>query len=201
MPRWLFHRNAGLFVVAMVGVLVIVAASPAFAQDDTLSVSGGYQFSRFSPAKNVISGGDNLPLGWYFDMAGTVAPMVKLAFEVSGARKSQTILGLTGKSRVYTYGGGVRIGPKSKMPVSPFVQVLGGAATSSVDVSSPAAGASSSYSQSESKPMLQVGGGVSMDVTRRVGIRAGFDYRHIFISNGEDTADIRIAVGVVVPIR
>jgi opacity protein-like surface antigen len=205
MCLWQFHRNSGLSVFALVCVMAIVAASPAFAQDDNLLVSGGYQFSRLSAATDITADHVNVPVGWYFDVAGAVAPMVKLVFDVSGAYKSETetIFGVTAdaKVRLYTYGGGVRIGPRVKRSVSPFVQVLGGAATSAVDVSASAGGASFSDSQSDTKPMLQVGGGVNMDVTRRVGIRAGFDYRHIFISDGSDTADICITVGIVVPIR
>jgi len=37
--------------------------------------------------------------------------------------------------------------------------------------------------------------------TQQISLRAGFDYRHIFISDGLDTADIRITFGIVVPIR
>ncbi|MGH9422523.1 MAG: hypothetical protein ACRD3J_21280, partial [Thermoanaerobaculia bacterium] len=54
-------------VATLACALSAVVAAPAAAQTATTELSAGYQFTRPPDL--------NLPLGWYVDVSGNVAPM------------------------------------------------------------------------------------------------------------------------------
>ena len=61
-----------LVVLALLTAAMAVAV-PATAQDvPRVELSGGYQFLNFS----VEGESESMPLGWYFDVAGNLNPML-----------------------------------------------------------------------------------------------------------------------------
>jgi hypothetical protein len=181
---------------ALVCGLSAVMAAPAAAQAAATELSGGYQFTRTPDL--------NLPLGWYVDVAGNVAPMFAIVGEVSGAYKSETISVGTSTvdstARLHTFMGGVRVASRTNPRVVPFGQVLLGAARLSggVTASGPAVSVLA-VSDADTEFALQIGGGVNVMASGHVGVRLGADYRRIFISDGGEN-EFRLVAGIVIPI-
>src|SRR4051794_8175735 len=149
-------------------LLCAVVAAPAAAQTPTAELSAGYQFTRTPDL--------NLPLGWYVDVAGNVAPMFAIVGEVSGAYKSESIAvgtsSVDATARLHTFMGGVRVAARTNPQVVPFGQVLLGAARLSggVTASGPATSVISA-SAADTEFALQVGGGVNLMTSGKVGVR------------------------------
>jgi hypothetical protein len=176
--------------------LCTVVAAPAAAQTAPAELSAGYQFTRTPDV--------NLPLGWYVDVAGNVAPMFAVVGEVSGAYKSETIAvgtsSVDATIRLHTFMGGVRVAARGNPKVVPFGQVLLGAARLSGGVSASGPAISTvAASDSDTEFALQIGGGVNVLTSGHVGVRLGADYRRIFISDGGEN-EFRLVAGVVIPI-
>jgi hypothetical protein len=175
--------------------LSVVAATPAAAQTASAELSAGYQFTR-SPDLN-------LPLGWYVDVAGNVAPMFAVVGEVSGAYKSESITvgtsSVDANVRLHTFMGGVRVAARTNPRVVPFGQVLLGAARLSggVTASGPATSVLAA-SDADTEFAVQVGGAVDLITSGNIGVRLGADYRRIFISGGGEN-EFRVVAGVVIP--
>src|SRR3954467_593840 len=118
------RMNNVKMLTALGCLLCAVVAAPAAAQTAPAELSAGYQFTRTPDL--------NLPLGWYVDVAGHVAPMFAVVGEVSGAYKSETIAvgtsSVDATVRLHTFMGGVRVAARPNPKVLPFGQVLLGAA-------------------------------------------------------------------------
>jgi opacity protein-like surface antigen len=182
-------------LTALACLLCAVVAAPAAAQTAAAELSAGYQFTRTPDL--------NLPLGWYVDVAGNVAPMFAVVGEVSGAYKSETIAvgtsSVDATLRLHTFMGGVRVAARTNPRVVPFGQVLVGAARLSggATASGPAISVLSA-TDSDTEFALQIGGGVNLMTSGSVGVRLGADYRRIFISDGGEN-EFRLVAGVVIP--
>lgn len=180
---------------ALACLLCVVVAAPAAAQTATTELSAGYQFTRTPDV--------NLPLGWYVDVAGNVAPMFAVVGEVSGAYKSETIAvgtsSVDAKVRLHTFMGGVRVAARANPKVVPFGQVLIGAArlSGSLTASGPAVSVLAA-TDADTELALQIGGGVNLMTSGNFGVRLGADYRRIFISDGGEN-ELRLVAGVVIP--
>ena len=176
--------------------LCAVGAAPAAAQTATTELSAGYQFTRTPDL--------NLPLGWYVDVAGNVAPMFAVVGEVSGAYKSESIAvgtsSVDATVRLHTFMGGVRVAARANPKVVPFGQVLLGAARVSggVTASGPAISVLAA-ADADTEFALQIGGGVNLMTSGNLGVRLGADYRRIFVSDGGEN-EFRLVAGVVIPI-
>jgi opacity protein-like surface antigen len=183
-------------LTALVCALSAVAAAPAAAQTATTELSAGYQFTRTPDL--------NLPLGWYVDVAGNVAPMFAIVGEVSGAYKSETIAvgtsSVDATVRLHTFMGGVRVAARTNPKAVPFGQVLLGAArlSGAVTASGPAVSVLAA-TDADTEFALQIGGGVNLMTSGSFGVRLGADYRRIFISGGGEN-EFRLVAGVVIPI-
>jgi opacity protein-like surface antigen len=183
-------------LTALACALCAVMAAPATAQTATTELSAGYQFTRTPDL--------NLPLGWYVDVAGNVAPMFAVVGEVSGSYKSETIsLGTSSvdaTARLHTFMGGVRVAARTNPKLVPFGQVLFGAARLSggVTASGPAVSVLAA-TDADTEFALQIGGGMSLMTSGNVGVRLGADYRRVFISGGGEN-EFRLVAGVVIPI-
>ena len=181
---------------ALACVLSAVMAAPAAAQTATTELSAGYQFTHTPDL--------NLPLGWYVDVAGNVAPMFAVVGEVSGAYKSETIAvgtsSVDAKVRLHTFMGGVRVAARTNPKLVPFGQVLFGAARLSggVTASGPAVSVLAA-TDAVTEFALQIGGGLNLMTSENFGVRLGADYRRIFISDGGEN-EFRVVAGVVIPI-
>jgi opacity protein-like surface antigen len=186
----------GTASIALACALSAVITAPAAAQTATTELSAGYQFTRTPDL--------NLPLSWYVDVAGNVAPMFAVVGEVSGAYKTETMTvgtsSVDATVRLHTFMGGVRLAARTNPKAVPFGQVLLGAARVSggVTASGPAVSVIAA-SDADTEFALQIGGGVNLMASRNFGVRLGADYRRIFISDGGEN-EFRLVAGVVIPI-
>jgi opacity protein-like surface antigen len=182
-------------MAALACMLCTAIAAPAAAQTATTELSAGYQFTRPPDL--------NLPLGWYVDVSGNVAPMFAIVGEVSGAYKSETIAvgtsSVDATVRLHTFMGGVRVAARTNPRVVPFGQVLLGAARASggVTASGPAVSVLA-QTDADTEFALQIGGGVNLMTSGTFGVRLGADYRRIFVSDGGEN-EFRLMAGVVFP--
>jgi opacity protein-like surface antigen len=181
---------------ALTCALGMAIAAPAAAQGPSTELSAGYQFTRTPDL--------NLPLGWYVDVSGNLAPMFAIVGEVSGAYKSETIgvgtSSVDATVRLHTFMGGIRVAARANPRVVPFGQVLFGAArvSGAMTASGPAVSVVTA-SDSDTEFALQFGGGVNLMTSGHFGVRLGADYRRIFISDGGEN-EFRVVAGVVIPI-
>ena len=200
------HR---LTVRVLVFCLAAMAtALPVSAQSvPKVELSGGYQFLNFS----LDGENESMPVGWYFDVAGNLTPMLGVVFQVGGNYKtfdeSVTIGGITATAtadlKVHEFLGGVRLNLRSSnRAVVPFGQFLVGGVNGSVNVTATTtipgqAPITFSDEDSGTDLGLQAGGGVNFGLTDAIGLRAGADYQHVF-AEGEGANLFRFHVGIVI---
>jgi opacity protein-like surface antigen len=167
--------------LAIVCILVAVVALPAAAQDaPKFDVSGEYSFLRDSELEQSFH-------GWLLSAAGNMSSVLGIVGEVGGNYKTISVLGTDLELSVHTFMAGVRFSSRANEKVTPFGQIVAGAAR--------AAGSAFGESESATEFALQPGGGVDIWITPTVGIRAGADYRRIFSDPG--TNEFRLHFGVV----
>jgi hypothetical protein len=191
------------FLLAMIAGLGFVGlAQPAAGQNaDRLFVSAGYQFINVFPANG--GGNQTFPGGWYLDLSGNITPAFALVAEIGGNYKLVPTTESSGNStitysidlRVHEFMGGVRVRGRGHSAVTPFGQVLVGAAELTA--------IGSTWASIEGQPpyspgndsrdyfTLQAGGGINVGVTKTVGVRVGADYLHIY-SNDHLPADLNV---------
>ena len=181
-------------MAALACALCAVIAAPAAAQTPAAELSAGYQFTRVPDV--------NLPLGWYVDVSGNIAPTFAIVGEVAGAYKTETLtLGNSSVDtnlKLHTFLGGVRVAARANPKVVPFGQVLLGAARLSGGVTASGPAVSVLATDSDTEFALQIGGGVNLMTSGNLGVRLGADYRRIFISDGGEN-EFRLVAGVVIP--
>jgi hypothetical protein len=184
-----------------VALVFLGVSSPSAAQETSaFDVSAGYQAIGI---KGDVD--ETLGKGWYADVAGNFGRYFAAVFQVGGNYKTYTEsltesgLTFTGEAEldVHQFMGGLRVKGRSG-PVTPFVQFLAGGATSSADVTASFNGTSFSASDSETDFVTQVGGGVTFQLTDRVGVRAMGDYLRIW-EEEEGLNGFRFAAGIVLP--
>jgi len=164
--------------------LIIGLAAPAMAQSSPKTeVSVGYNFLHLPD--------ENIPGGWYADVAGNVTPMFGIVGQVTGNYKTIDEGGTSIDAKLHTFMAGVRVNGRLAGGVVPFVQVLGGAArtSGSTDV------VGVTVSDSTTDGALQLGGGVKFAPGGRIGLQVGADYLRIF-TEGSGTNAYRVAAGV-----
>jgi opacity protein-like surface antigen len=191
----------------MLCVAVAATAAPVSAQTTPkVELSGGYQFLNFS----LDGENESMPVGWYFDVAGNLTPMLGVVFQVGGNYKtfdeSVSIGGITATAsadlKVHEFLGGMRVNLRSGSAIVPFGQVLVGGVNGSVKVS-----ASTTIpgqppitfedEDSTTNFALQAGGGVNFRLTDAIGLRAGADYLRVFAED-EGANLFRFHAGVVI---
>jgi hypothetical protein len=192
------YRAAGILL------LTLGAALPAHAQDERKAeISGGYQLLTLHEGEV----DETLGTGWYADVAGNFGPIFAAVVQVAGNYKSygqdETINGfhavVDAQLKVHTYLAGVRVGPRQAR-VSPYAEFLIGGATASVDVSSTVTNNgqtifSNSSSESGTDVAMQFGGGVTIWLSKRVGVRGAVGYLRVWGDDDEANA-VRVAGGV-----
>jgi hypothetical protein len=167
---------------------VLSVTIPAAAQIvPRVEVSAGYQFL----SATLLSGDESLPRGWYVDVAGNVNRVLSIVFQTGGnykAYEESVSIGIgtvtTNVSmRVHEFLGGVRASARTKSGVSPYGQVLVGAVNGAVKFSqsSTAPGAPRPITSDESATnfALVAGGGVTVGLSRAIGVRGGVDYMQV----------------------
>jgi opacity protein-like surface antigen len=200
---------------------LLALPSVAFAQDvntmpvPRVEVSAGYAFMR-DMSKRELTGFDhiNFPAGWYATGAFNPTEWLGLVGEVAGNHRYDLNLdlgegleepGLTGLSigtgdvHLYTALGGVRVFRKFGRVV-PFGQVLAGVVHVRTKETPSALGAELGLEEetfTDNNLGIQPGGGVTVYLTERMGVRLAADYRSMIDFNNEEKNDYYNAVRVV----
>jgi hypothetical protein len=179
------------YVLAMIAALGLGGlAQPAAGQSTDSDISAGYQFINVFPA----DGGHNqaFPGGWYLDFSRTVTRPVALVAEIGGNYTALPMTESHGNSsvtysidlRVHEFMGGVRVRSPRHAAVTPFGQILVGAAELTAVGSTWASIVGpppySPGSDSRTYFALQAGGGITVGLTKSIGLRAGADYFRVF---------------------
>jgi opacity protein-like surface antigen len=93
--------------------------------------------------------------------------------------------------------GGVRVSARQSPRLVPFGQILIGGTrlSSTVRGSSPSLPVPISVSESQTEPILQLGGGVQLRVSDGLAVRVGLDHMRVF-TDGESGTGFRFATGL-----
>jgi opacity protein-like surface antigen len=144
-----------------------------------VEVSGGYMLMRDTELD------ENFPGGWYFSGAANLTRWFGLVAEAAGSYKKveEGAFGLNFSNRLqlYTFLGGPRFFYQAGRVV-PFAQVLAGAAHVRLKTEAdlpPELGGRMRSNFSETDFAIQPGGGVTIYLSERVGVRLAADYRSI----------------------
>jgi hypothetical protein len=167
-------------VVLMVALLTVAVAAPVMAQG--LDVGVGYAFLRDEDID------ENLPLGWYADIAGNISGSLALVGEVGGSYKTvnDEFEDLDVKLSVHHLMGGVRLSRRGE-GANVYLQVLAGGVRGSVKFLD--------ETDSVTDFALQPGVGIEFG-GEGTKLRIGADYRRIF-SEGESATQWRATAGIV----
>lgn len=171
------------FVTFAAAFMIGLSAVPALAQDaPAFDVSGGYSLVRDGDVEETFH-------GWLASATGYVTPWFGITGEVGGNYKGIEVLGADVDLSVHSFMAGPRLTVRSSAGVTPFAQLLVGAARLSGDVLG--------IGDSSTEFALQPGGGVDIWLSSRAGIRVGADYRRVFVED-DGINEFRFHVGVVV---
>lgn len=192
------HRVLAVLLVAL------AVALPAYAQDERKAeISLGYQLLTFSDEEV----DETFSRGWYADVAGNIGPIFAVVAQVGGSYKTleetETFLGVTStvtaSLKLHQFLGGVRVGPRHKA-VSPYAEFLVGGVNGSADVEGSVVGGgqtifSTSESDSSTEFAVQFGGGITIWLSKAVGIRGSVGYMRV-MADDAGTNIIRAAGGI-----
>lgn len=167
--------------------IVMGGASTASAQGvPAADLSVGYQFLRLEE--------ESLGLGWYVDLAGNWSETLAIVGQVAGSYGSVADF-VNIDIDAHSFLGGIRFSGRGNPSLVPFAHALVGiirvsAGTNVIGVN---------VSESDSSAAMQLGGGVTMKATEKLGVRIGADFLRAFEDSGAN--GFRFAAGVVIPIR
>jgi len=191
-------QKAGILLI-----LICVIASAAFAQHPPKAeIFGGYSYADAEVS--------NISKGWNGAVAGNFTNWFGVVGDVSGHYYSQntvgieveTITNVETKIHVHTFA----LGPQFTMHVgrvAPFVHLLAGIAHTSLSVSEHAGNVNFSVSDSSNGFAGIAGGGLDIEATRQLAIRAiQIDYKYIqfdtFGVKAPHSNAVRIGAGLVI---
>lgn len=188
----------------VLGVLLL-STGTAVAQERP-EVSGGWRYLYIAGSDG--ENGVNVPKGWYFDVAYPITPMLSIVGDVGGHYKSEsdtfveqgvTVTG-TSKASVHTFLFGVRLSGRGNPRVTPFGQVLFGAAraAASVEGSANVGGVpfELDFDESDSEAALSLGGGANVTAGSFV-IRLQAEWLKILADDSGNA--FRFGAGVIIP--
>jgi hypothetical protein len=200
----------------IVSLFLIAIGSPAAAQGVPRGeFSAGWKLLRAMDA--FLDADETIPAGWYADVAGNVNDIIAIAVEVAGAYKSfgQTVtvpfgqapvpglpvpVNVTADVKLHTFMGGIRFGQRNRR-VAPFGEVLFGVAHGSAGIEGSATvlGRTISVRESESSNefAFDVGAGINIKFTDRIGMRVTGSYLRVGAGDGGN--GLRLGAGIVVP--
>jgi outer membrane protein with beta-barrel domain len=171
----------GFAALLLTGMFV----SPLAAQAQGTSryeIAGGYSYLHDQDIS------ENLSKGWVVSFGGRVVKWVDLVVEASGNYKTLSIPGDQPKIKVQTFMVGPRFTARAYGPVTPFAQVLFGAAWASTKVLD--------VGDSVRDFAYQPGGGVDFNLTPAFGVRLEGDYR-IVRAGGSNSKEPRFVAEAV----
>jgi hypothetical protein len=155
--------------------------------------------------------------GWYGEVTGNVNSVFSIVGEVGGmyesiggsAQSGPISVSFSGKVRAHTFMGGARVRAWQSRVLVPYAQVLFGAARISAKATTTVSGLADSFfligdgtpittSTSQTEPVVQAGGGVTLRLSRGAGcgVRVTVDRRWVFLED-ETGGTTRISAGAV----
>ena len=175
-------------IAASFAATLIGAAAPAPAQDidpfpiPAVELSAGYVYLRQSTDLE-----ETYPRGWYVAGAANLNRWFGIVVETGGSYGSREELApwgdtYSGKNSLYTFLAGGRFFGKTGPRIVPFGQLLGGLVYGRTESTYTHPGPDpyvSTGTREHNLFALQPGGGVTVYVARRVGVRAAVDYRWV----------------------
>jgi len=195
-------------VLTFLLVLFGVASSAAAQQVPTGEFAAGW---RLLHVPDSFEEGDSqtLPLGWFADISGNLNRVFSVVGEISGSYKTfeesfaegGVNVNVTADLKIHTFLGGIRFSGRQNPKFVPFAQALFGVARGSVDVEGKATvgGRTETVTESDSSSefAVDIGGGVNVPLTERLGLRVAASYLRIGGSDGGNT--FRFGIGGVFP--
>src|SRR5690349_23675935 len=150
-------------------VLFLWLTLPALAQENKVEVFGGYQYTRFT--------GDNFN-GWNAAVTGNLNSWLGIIADVSGAYRSpiqntpSRVTNIQISSHQYNLVFGPTVAYRKDQRIKPYAHALLGLShLSSTGTFALTTGGTSSISDSVSTFAMALGGGVDLDVNKRIAIR------------------------------
>lgn len=174
------------FVAALAFVAALIGLAPSAHAQQMVNLGFGYQFLHSSQGGE----GTNFPAGFFVDAAGQLTPSMKAlnwVGELSWSRHAETDFGTDISVKATTFAGGVRYSFLQNMAYTPWVQVLVGAAHTSI---SPA-----EAGNGETKGLIGFDGGIDYPLKNGWNVRGGVGYARVF-TEGEGTNVVRVHAGV-----
>ena len=188
---------------------LVLTSGPALAQDRP-EVSAGWRLLHLSGSDpEDISGTEddsvNVPKGWYFDVAVPITPMLSIVGDIGGNYKSEsesfTEQGVTftgdADVRVHTFLAGIRLRATENPRVSPFAQILFGAARATASVEANVGGVPLiDFDESSTEAVLSLGAGINL-MPGSFGVRVQAEWLKILEDDSGNA--FRFGVGIVIP--
>lgn len=174
-------------LVSLPFVLIVLSqVTPLEAQTVPMSeVAGGYAFMRDDDID------ENFPAGWFVSGAVNLNDWLAIDGEISGSYTTlETPIG-DARLSVHTFMGGPRFFRRLS-GLTPFVQVLFGAARATAEASVLGV----AMSESATEFAVQPGGGIDVHLTDRISARLEGDWRRI-VTGDEAGNEVRVAAGMV----
>lgn len=182
-------------------------ASSAFAQDrdyPKVEVFGGYSYLRadIRPSGGDFGGGENLN-GFHAQISGNIKRNFSIAGDISGHYKSfapdaidPDISITNARASLYNFLAGPQVKAR-RGRVTPFAEALFGVARARVSATINDLDAVTSFSDSETKFAYVLGGGLDINVSERIAIRAiHADYLRTRFGD-EHQNNLRLSFGIV----
>ncbi|MGI8655593.1 MAG: outer membrane protein [Pyrinomonadaceae bacterium] len=183
------------------------SAASAFAQDrdyPKVEVFGGYSYLRadIQPRGGDFGGGENLN-GFHAQISGNIKRNFSIAGDISGHYKSfapdaidPDISITNARASLYNFLAGPQIKAR-RGRVTPFAEALFGVARARVSATINDLDAVTSFSDSETKFAYALGGGLDINVSERIAIRAiHADYLRTRFGD-ERQNNLRLSFGIV----
>lgn len=171
------------FIPALIVLALFVRPVAAQSVDaPRYEVAGGYAFMHDDDSAY------NFPKGWMVSVAAGVAPWLRVVGEVGGSYKTLVIPGDAPTFTVYHFMGGPRLTATRDRRLSPFAQVLFGAARATTTVVG--------VRETVTDFAYQPGGGLDVNLRRNVALRLDGAYR-IIRANGANSKEPRVAIAAV----
>ena len=193
----------------VIGVLALTGGT-AMAQDRP-EVSAGWRLLHLSGSdvddisEATEDDGVNLPKGWYFDVAVPITPMFSIVGDIGGNYKSESVsfteqgitFSGTAKVSLHTFLGGIRLRATENPRVSPFAQLLFGAARGSASVEATVSGVPLiDFDESGTEAAMSLGAGVNLNAGS-LGVRLQAEWLKILADDSGNA--FRFGAGVVIP--
>jgi hypothetical protein len=175
-------RNIGVGVA----MLVLGTAASASAQDKRFDLTAAYQYQHLSCCDT----SRNMGAGFNVDVAGKLTPMLQWVGQIDFSKHSDDDLGTSEK--LTAYAAGVRWSAPATSFITPFAQVLLGAAHDSFDVTNNVLSASNS----QTKFLFDVDGGVAYPLTQTKTVSAVGEIGYRRIAEDPGLNGFRVVFGV-----